>query len=271
MTGFIGYWLHHIAYWILDLIQPVGLVWSGLILLALISLKKRRWRTAALAAVLVAIITLFGGTNFPDWLLRSLEGRYYGVKFADLPACDAIVQLGGASQPSPREAGGVHLSYGGDRILMALELARLGKAPVLCLGGGFAPKGSTYGNEADAVHRAIAERNLATVEVISFGGSLDTRDEALHTYRLAEERGWRRVLLVTSAFHMPRAVATFRHFGVEVVPVPCNFLTDHWAPQQALRLPTWDGFMLASIWVHEKIGWLEYRRRGWITAADVRE
>lgn len=268
MKGFIGYWLHHIAYWILDLIQPVGFVWAALIVLALASLRKRRWRTAAFVGGLVAVITLFGGTNFPDWLLRSIERPYYDVKIADLPACDAIVQLGGSSQPSPREAGGVHLSFGGDRILMGLELARLGKAPVLCLGGGFAPKGSTYGNEADAVKRAIDERKMTAVEVISLGGSLDTRHEALHIQQLAAERGWQRVLLVTSAFHMPRAAATFRHFGVDVVPAPCNFLTDHWGPQKALRIPTWDGFQTFSIWLHEKIGWLEYRRRGWITAGD---
>jgi uncharacterized SAM-binding protein YcdF (DUF218 family) len=271
MTGFIDYWLHHFAHWILTLIQPVGLVWSGIIIIALVSAKKRRWRTAAFAAVLVAIITLVGGTNFPDWLLRLLEQPYYGVKHTELPVCDAIVQLGGAAQPSPREAGGVHFTFGGDRILMALELARLGKAPVLCLGGGYAPKGSTYGNEADAVYRAITERKLTSAEVISLGGALDTRHEALHTRRVAQERGWTRVLLVTSASHMPRAAATFRHFGVEIVPAPCNFLTDHWAPKKVLRLPTWDGFMLLSIWVHEKIGWLEYRRRGWIDPAkDVR-
>jgi uncharacterized SAM-binding protein YcdF (DUF218 family) len=259
-----GYWLKTTAYWVLTLIQPVGLVWLGLIVLTVVSLRNRRWRSAALAAALVAFILLFGGTNFPDTLLRTLEARYYDVKIADLPACDAIVQLGGATQPSPREAGGVHFTFGGDRVLMALELARLGKAPVLCFSGGFAPEGSTYGHEADAVKNAVLERGLTAAEVLSLGGSLDTHDEALKVQRLAQERGWRRVLLVTSAFHMPRSAATFRSAGVEVVPAPCNFLTDHWGPKRALYLPTFDGFMLTSIWLHEKVGWLEYRRRGWI-------
>ncbi len=191
------------------------------------------------------------------------------MRIADLPACDAIVQLGGASQPSSHEAGGVHLSFAGDRVLMALELARLGKAPVLCLSGGVPPEGSPSGNEADAVQLAIAERNMLTAEVISLGGSRDTRDEAVNTARLAAERGWTRILLVTSAAHMPRAAATFRQAGVTVVPAPCNFLTDHWGPQSPLHIPSWDGFMSFSVWLHEKIGWLEYRRRGWVDPARL--
>src|SRR5437763_1587374 len=56
------------------------------------------------------------------------------------------------------------------------------------------------------------------------GANEDTHDEALKVRVLATERGWHRVLLVTSANHMRRASGVFRAQGLEVIPVPCNFL-----------------------------------------------
>ena len=81
------------------------------------------------------------------------------------------------------------------------------------------------------------------------------------------KRGWRRLLLVTSANHMRRAVALFQKQGFEVTPVPCNFLTNvSTAPSpQALCVPSWGGFEKIAVWLHEEVGWLEYRRRGWIS------
>lgn len=248
------------------LLEPVGLLWFGLSALALLLVRRRRWGLAAGCGLLWTGVTAIGGTAFPDWLLRSLEQPYAGRQNADLPVCDAIVQLGGAVEPASGEAGNIHLTFAGDRILMALELARLGKAPVLCVSGGFPAPGSSLGSEADLVRNAIVERQLASTEVISLGASLDTRDEALRVRELSRQRGWSRVLLVTSAAHMRRAVATFRHHGIDVVPAPCNFLTRPHAAaaQRFVRWPTWHGFFRTAVWFHEQIGWLEYRRRGWL-------
>lgn len=266
-------WFESFGRSILVLLQPVGLVWCAVLALALALAWKRHWRFATAAAGIAAFLQLIGGTPFSEWLLDSLERPYAGVKFAELPACDAIVQLGGAVDVVPREVGHIHLTFAGDRLVMALELARLGKAPVLCLGGGFAPPGSPHGHEADVVKAAIVERGLTGVEVVSLGGSFDTHHEAVHARALARERGWRRILLVTSAAHMRRAAATFRHAGLEVVPAPCNFLTTPDAPlrPRTLRLPAWPGFFRTSVWLHETVGWYEYRRRGWLTAADAHE
>ena len=103
---------------------------------------------------------------------------------------------------------------------------------------------------------------------MSLGLCADTHDEAIRTRAIAQPRGWKRVLLVTSANHLPRAVATFRAAGIEVVPVPCNFFTRQKPGPWPLRtaIPGHLGFEKTSVWLHEKIGWWEYRRRGWLTA-----
>lgn len=261
-------WLASLVRTVLVLMQPIALVWLGLIVFAVVLWRTRQRAAAGGAAALALFIQVIGGTNFSVLLLGGLEWPYAGVRPEDLPVCDAIVLLGGGVEPSPHEVGHLHLTSAGDRLVMALELARLGKAPALCVSGGSATTGKQRWVEADLIKQAIEERHLASVPVFSFGACLDTHDEALHLRRLAAEHGWKRFLLVTSAVHQRRALGTFRQAGLEVVPAPCNFLTGMSpdAEPPIFGLPTFLGFIFTSTWLHEEIGWLEYRRRGWVSA-----
>ena len=94
--------------------------------------------------------------------------------------------------------------------------------------------------------------------------SLTTYENALYSAPLLRERGIGRVLLVTSAFHMPRAVAVFEAQGVEVVPAPTDFkrlvgegLIPGW-------LPGAGNLARSSFALHEMAGLLVYRWRGWL-------
>jgi uncharacterized SAM-binding protein YcdF (DUF218 family) len=149
---------------------------------------------------------------------------------------------------------------------MALELARLGKAPVLVLGGAFVKLDGVERDEAELVRRFITERRLVPGEVIALPRCTDTRHEAQRVRQLVQERGWSRVLLVTSANHMRRAVATFRTAGVEVTPAPCNFLTQVSLGDspRGFSVPRAGGFVKFGIWLHEQVGWWVYRKRGWV-------
>ena len=249
------------------LIQPVGFLWLCLIILAVVLWRRKHRSLAGCTGAMVVMITVFGSSDFPGWLLRGLEKPWAGVKSAELPQCDAVVVLGGGTEPSRFEMAGMHLTKAGDRVLMGLELIRLGRAPVLCLGGGKSEFDGVSVSEADVVKAWLASWKLpANAEVISFGVTANTREEAEKTAALLRERGWKRVLLVTSAFHMKRAAATFRGAGVDVVPAPCNFLTTVSTGDSPFQLsvPSWQGFEKAGVWLHEIIGWQMYRRRGWI-------
>ena len=252
----------------IPLIEPIGLLWLALILLAVLLWRKRARGFAFAAAALAVFLYLIGASALPDALLRSLERPYFGVKLEALPTCDAVVLLGGSLDPSPDEVGGLHLTKAADRIITALEVIRLGKAPVLVCGGSGIAMDGAMKIEADLFKQALTERRVPVPEIISLGLCFDTHDEAARTRALATQRGWRRVLLVTSASHLPRAVATFRGAGLEVVPVPCNFMTrktpGSWPARTAI--PGYYGFEKTSVWLHEKIGWWEYRRRGWLAA-----
>ena len=241
-------------------------MWGALLVLTALLWRRRQRGLAAAAAALVFFITLIGSTSVPGKLLGSLERPYAGVKLDALPAADAVVLLGGGAQASRYEVAGVHLSGAGDRLAMAAELMRLGKAPVLLLGGNAGMLDGRFVLEADIVKELLGRWGVPAAAMIVMGGNADTHDEATDVRDLAREHGWRRVLLVTSANHMRRAAATVRHMGVEVTPVPCNFLTSVATDEVpwALSVPGTDGFVKMGVWLHEEVGWLVYRRRGWL-------
>ena len=261
-TTMIGYLLHQV----LALLAPVGLVWGALLVLTALLWRRRLRRFAAATGALAVFITILGSTGVPGSLLASLERPYAGLKIEDLPAADAVVLLGGGAQGSRYDVAGVHLSVAGDRLVMAAELMRLGKAPVLLLGGNAGTLDGRPVMEAEIVKGLLARWGVPAEAMISLGGNDDTHDEALAVQALAQERGWHRVLLVTSANHMRRASATIRHMGVEVVPVPCNFLTSVGTGETpfALGVPGSDGFVKIGVWLHEEVGWFMYWWRGWL-------
>ena len=251
---------------LLGLLAPVGLVWGALIVLTVVLWRRRLRRFAAVTGALVVFITVVGSTGVPGRLLGALERPYAGVKIEDLPAADAVVLLGGGAGGSRYEVGGVHLTAAGDRLVMAAELMRLGKAPVLLIGGNAGTLDGRLILESEIMKGLLTRWGVPADAMIPLGGNADTHDEAIDVRALATERGWRRVLLVTSANHMRRAAATFRQMGIEVTPVPCNFLTSVSTGEVPFSpsVPGTDGFVKMGVWLHEKIGWIVYRRRGWV-------
>jgi len=245
--------------------EPLGLAWLGLGVWLVIASRRRRPKELLLATAAWLILSLSVCTPLPSLLLASLETKFPAVSVPALENADAIVCLGGGASPAPAEATGVHLRGPADRITTALLLVRLRKAPTLVLGGGRYLVHNEWRSEADAVREALDESEFATAEIVSLGICANTRDEALKVAQLARERGWNRMHLVSSAYHLPRAVATFQRTGVEVIPVPCNFQTGAATGQTTpwITPPGMAGLQQFHLWIHEFLGGMYYLWRGW--------
>lgn len=171
---------------------------------------------------------------------------------AQAPArADAVVVLLAHIQPDD-DFGNPSL----ERLMRGLELMRAGLAPRLILTQGYAPQGS---------HRAAATKLLRGLGISYpmsvLGPVRDTHDEALAVGRLAREKGWKRILLVTSPLHSRRASAVFARAGVEVIATPCReagYDLDT-LPSPGARLRAFDAA------IHEIVGMRIYRARGWIS------
>lgn len=247
------------------LAHPVGIVWLLLTFWLVISIFGRR-RFALLPALAWIVLTLTTCTPLASWVLADLESQYPPIKIESLPQADAILCLGGGAEPSFTEATGVHLKTGSDRILTALLLAARKKAGTLVLGGGGYVQGKERISEADALAAHLKGHPAAPLPIVSLGLCWHTHDEALKYAELAKERGWKSVLLVTSASHMPRAVGIFNKLGIKVAPVPCNYQSsfNRVGEVEWLHLPHDHNFSVFSVWFHELIGTWVYRYRGWL-------
>ncbi len=251
---------------LLPFVEPLGIAWLLLTAFLLRQILKRRHATTCLAAGSWLVLTLFTCTALPSLFLASLEGQHPPVAVGDLAVCDAIVCLGGGVSPSPPEPAGVHLKSAADRLPAALVLTRLKKAPHLVIGGGGYKIHGQWHSESDTL-KALLHPVLDTrVTVFSLGLCADTHDEALKTAKLAQAHHWKSILLVTSAYHMPRALAVFQRQGLKVTPVPCNYITSKFrgTERTLIHPPGHGGLESFSLWMHEIVGSLFYRWKGWI-------
>lgn len=248
-----------------DFIEPVGLVWILLTTLIALALRRRQWRSMILPVAAWVVLTLASATGLPHFLLASLEAPWAPVDLAAVPECDAIIVLGGGMEPSLIEPAGVHMECA-DRLFTGLALAKKGRGRLLVIGGGRFKMSTGIESEADAVKHWVEEWRLSPVPVQSLGGCTDTHDEAVKVSALAAKHGWKKVALVTSAYHMTRARAVFEKAGTPVVAVPCNYVSVAMRKleQRWLEVPKAVNLQHFEAWMHEIIGWWAYKFSGWI-------
>lgn len=251
---------------LLAFLQPLGFIWLLLTLWLIVTVWRKRSQWSVWPASAWLIMTICTCTPFCSWMLAFLENDYPRIAMEQVPASDVIVCLGGGAEPSVTEMTGVHFKRTGDRITTAVMLANQKKGTVLVISGGVYKHEGVNLSEADATVSYLKRQQATDLRILSLGGCADTHDEALKIADLAQQHGWKSVVLVTSANHMARAVGTFAKAGLKVVPVPCNYLSsfNRVGDVAYFHPPTSSGFEAFSLWFHEVVGTLIYRHRGWI-------
>ncbi len=200
------------------------------------------------------MLWLFSAEPVANELTRLAEA---GVRSTVRPGVvyDAAIVLGGGIDPAASKGSGeTELNAGGDRILAGYELFRSGQARNLLLSAG----GPDPARPVEADWGAATYRRLGVPpdRVVLERESRNTRENAERSARIVKERGWRSLVLVTSAMHMPRAAATFRKVGLEVDLLP----VDHrFGPKDGSWLPRVESLERSSGALRELAGRLVYR------------
>ena len=183
-------------------------------------------RGLAIAAGGLALLYVASMPLVANLLARSLERQTPFLRLSDAPVTDAIVVLGGGQQAYMPETGEPYVfTYrASDRLEQGIRAFLAGKAPLLAVGGGsFAMPGTP--TCAEYARDFAQARGIPADRIVLGGEARYTRDESEDMAARLKERGVRRVLLVTSAAHMPRAALEYRQRGLEVVCLPCDFET----------------------------------------------
>jgi uncharacterized SAM-binding protein YcdF (DUF218 family) len=119
----------------------------------------------------------------------------------------------------------LELNDAGDRVMALIELARRFPDIRLVFSGGAGAVGGEAGVEADEITTKIARYGVDPARLVSENRSRTTAENATMTRDLLKPRPGERWLLVTSAWHMPRAVGCFRKAGFSVEPYPVDYRT----------------------------------------------
>jgi uncharacterized SAM-binding protein YcdF (DUF218 family) len=215
-----------------------------------IRLHARR-RIVAWFLAAAAVIVFFGASGrVGNALLGPLERRYPPLPDGSLPAVDYIVVLG--SGYAPRDGIPVTAALDEDGLVRVVEGVRLARrlgAGRLVLSGG-APEGAT----PPALGYAKLARDLGLDEasLVVLNGSLDTGAEA---HSVAALIGAAPFILVTSAYHMPRAMRLMERAGAHPIPAPTGQLVNELANHTwGSFLPTSSGMSKTERALHEYLG-----------------
>jgi uncharacterized SAM-binding protein YcdF (DUF218 family) len=247
-------------------LYPLGLALvMTLLAIAILGRSAKMARLFLFVAVLVLWVT--STPIFSDYLGRTLENQVAPTAVEATPTVDAIVVLGGGvAVPSPPRLT-AELSEAADRVLHAARLYRAGRAPLVVVSGGAIPWLGSDMPEAKATQSLLEEWGVPATSIILETKSRNTRENAVFTGKLLAERGLHRVLLVTSAMHMPRALATFKTAGIDAVPASTDFTVTFKAHRTVIDfLPDAAALVRTTDAIKEYIGYAYYRWRGWITA-----
>lgn len=195
-----------------------GETWLLLLLAATLFAQWRGARRSAALGLSLTFASLFVLTLVPVgfWAIAPLE-RQYPLNPPLDAAPDGIVVLGGGVEPLTwKETGIVHVNDAGDRLTEAAILARrYPKARILLSGGGatLSPLGDDLPSEAAMTAAFLTGVGVDPARLLIEGLSRNTAGNAELSLQLVQPGDGQSWLLLTSAAHMPRAMAAFRRAG----------------------------------------------------------
>ncbi|MEQ1717489.1 MAG: YdcF family protein, partial [Hyphomicrobium sp.] len=156
--------------------------------------------------------------------------------------------------------GGLALNEAAERLTEGLRLARqLPEARVVFTGGVGQLMASA--DAADAVDTYLTQAGIAPTRIVIENKSRTTFENAVLTRAFIDPKPGERWLLVTSAFHMPRAVGAFRSAGFDILPFPVDFRTRDWGDVFVPYSSVPDGLKRADVAAKEWAGLFAY----WLT------
>ncbi|MBX7186141.1 MAG: YdcF family protein [Vicinamibacteria bacterium] len=233
LTSLVSFWGDRLVF------LPLGAIFGALC--AATRLRRAFYACVALLAV------LWVGVAYGPLSRMLLAGL---VRSDALRPADAVLVLGTRMQ-SDGDPTATQLS----RLLRGLELVKDGLAPRLMI---------TELPPPYAAQRPFVEALLARfkpdVELVDFGPTFNTRDEAVMAAEYLKKRGLRRIIVTSSPTHTYRAAALLEAQGLEVMATP--------ARETRFDLETLDRpeerLLAFGAIIHERLGIVVYRRRGWI-------
>ncbi len=251
--------------WLSLLLYPLTWVLLLLIMSMVFLFLRRHFAAGQSLALGFLILWIASMPITGQWLTQQLETQYPAKLAHEYGSVDAIVVLGGGvkgaaepHRPMP------DLLDAADRVWFAAQLYHNQKAPMIIASGGALGWTGAVQTEASAMRSVLHHFGVPPARVMEEDKSLTTQENAYYTEALLQDMKAQRILLVTSATHMPRAYRTFRRQMPSMIIIAAP--TDHrvstlnttsffnWLPQVS-------GLEMTNAAWHEWVGKLVYEAR----------
>ncbi len=243
-------------------LQPSCLIAIVLVLGLFLAIRGKRSGLPTLSCGVVLYV-IAGFSPLANWLLVPLENRAAIGSEEPIDGAAGIIVLGGAASGVRENNSRVMLNDSADRMIEAVRLAlQHPELPVIFTGGNGLLFPGEKEPEAHLAERFFAGFKIALPRLRLEDRSRNTLENAVFTARLAQPRPDQRWVLVTSAFHMPRARALFEAQGFHIIARPADFRTE--GPRDVWQIfgrPS-DGLRRLDIAAKEWVGLLASWLRG---------
>jgi uncharacterized SAM-binding protein YcdF (DUF218 family) len=238
------------------LLMPAGLLWLALGAMAIWAWRRGQTAVALALCGLFLGHTLAGNQLLGTWLTARLERGVAWVDPTTVPRFDAVCVLGGGTDTDAD--GHDELNESGDRVVIAARLYLAGKTGFVVASGTEIPHiDNSQANLADQAANIWRGLNIPEQAIIRIPpGPINTAQEVAAYKALIAARGWTRVGLVSSAWHLPRALRLCDDIGLSMIPIP----SDHRNRMPALSpywlIPQGSGYALVHHACWEMLGCL---------------
>lgn len=253
----------NISSFLASFILPLNLCIALLIVGAVLFIARRRKTGVFIAACGLGWALFWSLPASSLWAGGRLEQLYPHVLPDALPRAEAIVVLGGNTANNRQNWFEPYdPATASSRVDTAALLYQTQRAPYIVLSGA-ALDGSI--SEAEMMARILEKKGIPDQAIILEKNSYTTYENAVYSHRTLDKYKMNRVLLVTSALHMPRAMAVFRKQGITAIaaPAPPQIVVPA-DPSFSFWQPNARALSASRTIIKEYAGLVIYWLRGWI-------
>ncbi len=233
-------------------LMPTGLVWLALLAVAWWLGEQGRMRVAVVVWLLFAAFGLAGNSFLGSALVCWLERDFAAINPLQLPPFDAVMVLGGGVTEARH--GQITLAESGDRVMLAARLYHAGKVSTLITSGPPLPYHQPTTSTPTLTTRLWQDLGVPAESIVQLVGPRTTSEEIVRLAELLQSRQWQRVGLITSGYHLRRAMRLCRRHGLVLQPLPANLLGRTASLQPRQLIPRGSGFSTVQLASWELLG-----------------
>jgi uncharacterized SAM-binding protein YcdF (DUF218 family) len=242
------------------------LSWSLFLLVAgagVLALKPARRRLGlGLLGAAFALLYVFSLEWVANTLQHSLEDTRSTAR-AEI-TYDAVILLGGVVQIWADQPEGAR-SYNDnvERLLATYDYLRTDRAKFAVISGGHPDPNRPEAKETAFQAAQLADWGIDPSRIVIEARARNTYENAVEVKKIADERGWKNIVIVTSAFHMTRALGCFAAVGLPVDSLVVDRRSFAPGTKPTRWVPQTGALEISTEALHEHFGRVIYRLRGY--------